>query len=322
MAFPSVISSFTNPSASNKLNSPSHSSIETAQNTALTEIQTFIGTDSSIAGTLMYDVRAAASNGGGHVQTANKGGTGQTAYTKGDLLVATSASVLAKLAVGTDGFAPIADSTAQAGISWQGVLTAPAIQNQTYTYARASVISGSVYGITLGSNPSILSDGMGLVVKFPATNATSLIALQITAQGATSVTALIKKPDLSNFATNDITASTIGVLEFDSVSSIFQMVSNVGGAKAAGYTIPSVSGIVNFNSSATADLSITAPAGTKVAGGGAVVTVPGDQAVILSTSGPTSVLGGVVGSAWRVMARSTSGTSNATVTAYAICITQ
>lgn len=118
MAYPSALSNITNPLPTDKLNNPSHSSIHTAENTAIAEIQTFLGTLASTAGTLIYDVRAAASDGGGHVQSANKGGTGQTGYTKGDLLVATSQSVLSKLAVGADGAQLLADSTAASGVRW------------------------------------------------------------------------------------------------------------------------------------------------------------------------------------------------------------
>lgn len=123
MAYPSTVTSYTNPAASDKLNNPSHSSIETAQNTGLTEIQTFVGTtNSSAVGTLIYDIRSPQSNGGGHVQTANKGGTGQTAYIKGDLLVATSASVLSKLGIGTNNNYLMADSNSQSGMQWTSVV--------------------------------------------------------------------------------------------------------------------------------------------------------------------------------------------------------
>lgn len=118
MAFPSVISSFTNPNAGDKLNSPSHSSIETAQNTELIQIEKVIGTDASVIGTIIGDIRNPNSSGGGHIQSANKGGTGQISYTKGDLLIATSASVLAKLAVGSDAQLLTADSTQSSGIKW------------------------------------------------------------------------------------------------------------------------------------------------------------------------------------------------------------
>lgn len=120
--YPSVITTFTNPNANNRLNAPSHSSIESAQNNGLTQVMNFVGTEgsSSTLGTLIYDARSPASNGGGHVQTANKGGTGQTNYNQGDILVGQSSSVLAKLASAgnPDGYALILDSTQATGIKW------------------------------------------------------------------------------------------------------------------------------------------------------------------------------------------------------------
>ena len=46
------------------------------------------------------------------------GGTHQSTYTKGDLLVTPGGAVLNKLAVGTNGFALTADSTATNGVKW------------------------------------------------------------------------------------------------------------------------------------------------------------------------------------------------------------
>jgi len=118
MAYPSAVGTFTNPNPTQRLNSPSQSSIVAALNAAIVEIETFVGTLSSAVGTLVYDIRSSNSNGGGHIQTANKGGTGQTAYTKGDILVASSSSVLAKLSAGSDGQVLTADTTAQTGLKW------------------------------------------------------------------------------------------------------------------------------------------------------------------------------------------------------------
>lgn len=120
MAYPSTLSSLTDPQATDRLNSPSHSALHQAENAAIEAIEAFVGTSSSTAGTLIYDIRAAASNGGGHVQTADKGGTGQTSYTKGDILVASSSSVLTRLAVGTNGRFLTSDSTAATGVNWAG----------------------------------------------------------------------------------------------------------------------------------------------------------------------------------------------------------
>ena len=248
MPYPSTLSTFTDPSPSDRLSTTPHSSIESAQNTGIEELQAFVGTESSAVGTLFYDVRGAGSNGGGHVQTANKGGTGQTSYTKGDILVATSSSVLAKLGVGTNGQVPTADSDAAAGISWQGVANSTNIRNQTYTYARASVMSGSVYGVVLSESPSILSDGLGLVIKFPAAPTSSAMALQIHTTSLGSVAARIKKTDLNDPETTDITASMIGILEFDSVGSVFQLI-NAPSPSVVGFKTLSASWDGRFNSS-------------------------------------------------------------------------
>lgn len=123
MAFPSTFSSFTYPSASDRLNNPSHSALHNTTSSVLGQVETIIGLDgdASILGTLIGDLRSPGSGGGGHVQTAVKGGTGQTTYTKGDILVAQSASVLSKLAVGTNDTVPIADSAAASGIRWGAV---------------------------------------------------------------------------------------------------------------------------------------------------------------------------------------------------------
>ncbi len=117
--FPSTLTAYTNPQATDRLNSPSHSGIETNQNSGISAVETFIGTLSSVQGTLMYDVRAAASHGGGHVQSAPLGGTGQTTYTKGDTLSASGPAALSKLGVGPDGAIYTADSTQTGGVTWK-----------------------------------------------------------------------------------------------------------------------------------------------------------------------------------------------------------
>lgn len=141
MPYPSTVTTFTNPTPNDKLNSPSHSSIETAQNTGLSEIQTFVGTLSSAVGTLVYDIRSANSNGGGHVQTAVKGGTGQTSYTKGDLLVGQNTSTLTKFAVGaTTGHVLKVDPTTPVGVTW-GAVTLGSPTVRTYTSSVADIWS-------------------------------------------------------------------------------------------------------------------------------------------------------------------------------------
>jgi len=154
--FPSVLSTISDPTAINRLNAPSHSSIESAQNDAIKKLETFVGTLSSAAGTLMYDVRGAGSDGGGHVQGANKGGTGQTAYTKGDILVAQSSSVLSKLAIGANDQLLVADNTQQVGMKWTDTAAGRIATSADRVYTGSttgvvSVLSVNIPGSTLGT---------------------------------------------------------------------------------------------------------------------------------------------------------------------------
>lgn len=171
MAYPSVISTLSNPQPTDRLNSPSHSSLHQNENTAITEIETFVGTLSSTVGTLVYDIRATASNGGGHVQTANKGGTGQTAYTKGDLLVATSSSVLTKLAASSvAGYILTADSNQAAGVKWAPGTASTNIATVNTNIAKfagaastfVTYYAGSIIGSTLGA-----TNGIHFYMNFP-----------------------------------------------------------------------------------------------------------------------------------------------------------
>lgn len=125
MAYPSIITSFPQPTASSRLNNPSHSALENLQSSTIAQIQAVIGLadSSSILGTLIGDLRSPGSQGGGHIQGAAFGGTGQTNYSKGNLVVATSASVLSKLAIGTDLQVLQADSSQAAGLKWANVIS-------------------------------------------------------------------------------------------------------------------------------------------------------------------------------------------------------
>lgn len=162
--YPSTLSSFTYPNPTDKLNSPSHSSIETAQSSAIGQIEAVLGVDgaNSVIGTLMSDVRNPDSDGGGHVQTALKGGTGQITYAKGDLLVAKNSSTLSKLTVGANDEVIIADSTTATGFKWA---TSPSgkieVSGSVFAIAEGavvgevSVLSVTIPGSTLGTNNAV-----------------------------------------------------------------------------------------------------------------------------------------------------------------------
>lgn len=164
MAWPSIVTTYTNPMPMNTLNSPSHSSIETAQNNSLTEMQTFIGTmNASALGTLIGTVYNPSSDGGGHVQTVPKGGTGFTSYTLGNLLVANSPSSLSKLAVGLDGQVLKANSSVASGINWVtptnstnkiAISTTSSTAGENIT-AETSIFSVTIPGSTLGTSNAV-----------------------------------------------------------------------------------------------------------------------------------------------------------------------
>lgn len=113
--FPSSIIGFPTWSNDQVINADNQNS----PNAEITALETKVGVDnSSVTTSLDYKVSNPLSDGGGHIQTANKGGTGQTSFTKGDILVASSASVLSKLAVGADSTILVADSSQSTGIKW------------------------------------------------------------------------------------------------------------------------------------------------------------------------------------------------------------
>jgi len=118
--FPSILNTFNRPTATDRLNSPSHSALHNTVSSALGQVEATLGVvaANSVVGTLIYDVRSPASPGGGHVQGAAFGGTGQTNFIKGDILVASSASVLTKLAIGTDGQTLAVNSSTASGLQW------------------------------------------------------------------------------------------------------------------------------------------------------------------------------------------------------------
>src|SRR3990167_9926822 len=159
MPFPSVLNTFNRPAATDRLNSPAHATLHNTVSSAVGQIEQLIGlSTTSVVGSFFYDIRSPDSNGGGHVQTANKGGTGQTTFLKGDLLVATSASVVAKLAVGADNQIIKADSSVAAGIKWiddstpkiSTSIIGSVIGNGIAT--ETSVFSVSIPGSVLGTN--------------------------------------------------------------------------------------------------------------------------------------------------------------------------
>lgn len=219
MAYPSTIANLSDPTASDRLNNPSHSGLHQSENTEIEAIQTFIGTtNTSVLGTLLYDIRSPLSDGGGHVQAANRGGTGQTSYTKGDMLVATSASVLTKLVAGLDGQTLLADSSVAAGVKWGAFQTSRVANSGSVvtvfnSASETSVMSVSIPGSTLGTGNAIRAKlfvtnlqgaGTGSLLKIRGSyGASSIVTMNIgSITGATNTVGTIEMNIIANQAVN------------------------------------------------------------------------------------------------------------------------
>lgn len=160
MPYPSTFSTFNRPTPSDRLNSPSHSDLHNTTSSAVGQIEQYLGlSTSSAVGSLTYDIRSPQSDGGGHIQTAVKGGTGQTTYTKGDWLVASNSSTLSKLSVGADGRIPSANSSVATGIEWiqnpRPKISTSASVISVVTTAETSILSTTIPGSTLGTNNAV-----------------------------------------------------------------------------------------------------------------------------------------------------------------------
>ena len=103
---------------------------------------------------------------------ATKGGTGQTVYTKGDLLAASSASTLSKVAVGSDGQVLAADSSQPTGVRWTNSSAASTLldhQNATSTLAGDDT-DKTFYTFTMPAGT--LGPGKGVRIFLEAQHAT------------------------------------------------------------------------------------------------------------------------------------------------------
>lgn len=281
--FPSTISTFNIVNPTDRLNSPSHSALHNSISSVLTQVQTVIGVEgaNSVVGSLEYLIKSPDSNGGGHIQTANKGGTGQTTYSKGDLLVGQSQSVLTKLAVSSvNGYALVVDSSSPVGLSYQ-----PTISNKIKTSITTATISNSnaltvlysasILGSTLGTNNAIRWTGE--IVKF-INDATNTLTFVVNYGNGSIVTS-----DALNYNTGAINAPQIGTLSGLIVAGgatnaqrgivQFNTSNNRLNSTASSILSHTYSGTSSINSDATQNLVITAQ--SSFGGSGVVSLVSG-----------------------------------------------
>jgi len=111
-----------------------------------------------------------------------------TATTKGDLLVATAASTIARQGVGSDGQILTADSAQTNGIKWATPASAPSYSFETSNLAVAASVGSSALTVSLkdasGSDPSV---GSPVKIGFRSSTSTSGVYNQRTVSAATNV---------------------------------------------------------------------------------------------------------------------------------------
>lgn len=219
MTFPSTLSTFNRPTASDRLDSPSHSALHNTVSSAVGQIEAVIGVegDSSVVGTLEYLIKSPASDGGGHVQTAIRGGTGQTAFMKGDILVGQSSSVLTKLAVGGAGQNLIVNDTAPLGVSWGSVAGLP---SSVLTVIPKSPLNNLNRVKKIATN-SVMTVGQ-VVVPLPITvnYLTVLTGNAIASAGTADFTLYKENGSASMFSVTTPTISAANTLYTTNVSSV------------------------------------------------------------------------------------------------------
>lgn len=278
MSFPSTFSSFSRPNPTDKLNSPSHSALHNTVSSALGQLEAVIGLTgaSSVLGTIEGDLRSPSSGGGGHVQTAILGGTGQTMYTKGDILVAQGPSVLSKLAVGTDGQVLLANSSVATGVMW-GTNTSPKVAtfaslvSATQTTTETSIFSVSIPASTLGTSNALrvkmfvdslsvgaVSDALTFRANYGSTSMATIIVSSL--QSSYTVAGEVRIDVIANSA---LTSQRI-YMETDLYRSVTPYNANSSFVGMKTY----VSNPVAIDAGATANLGFTANWNASTAGTG------------------------------------------------------
>ena len=91
---------------------------QTANNVAFSPAASLSSTNVQLALEEVSNECRSATNLTSGMLAVARGGTGIASYTKGDLIVPTAETALAKLAVGTDGYVLVADSNQSTGLSW------------------------------------------------------------------------------------------------------------------------------------------------------------------------------------------------------------
>src|SRR3990167_1835749 len=289
MPFPSVLNTFNRPSTTSRLDNPSHSALHNTVSSAVGQIEQVIGlSTTSVVGSLFYDIRSPDSSGGGHVQTAVKGGTGQTTFTKGDLLVATGPSTISKLATAVDGQVLVTDSSVAAGVKWGTVATKLFNTASVQTFkvnnssvVQASFISVTIPGSTLGTSNVVRATAYINNYVGAAGGSPSSILVRGLYAGNTVASVMIKaaatspSPSISGIvqfvlAANNSTTIQRGILSVN----LFRQNSDPATSSVVGVTL------YNMNTSSV-ESSADQPFGVTATSGGGDATSFNTDAVII-----------------------------------------
>ena len=180
------------------------------------------------------------------------GGTGQTTYTKGDLIVTPGSTTLSKLGVGTDGQMLMADAVSTNGVKWAGsnrhtciidndtqsatVLTAEQITGRCEIPFAAHIVEVGVWGGT----------GTGGTQAYSGTSSVQLTRYR--PNGATTATILS-----AALATPGSGANKACAAATTSGTCINGLTSSATITLASGATVPLLAGDLLYVSSAAAD---------------------------------------------------------------------
>lgn len=143
--------------------------------------------------------------------SAANGGTGQSTYTKGDLLVAPGGATLNKLAVGTDAQVLTADAASTNGVKWAtagGGTSFPLL-------ASDGTVGAPSYSFTNSATTGIYSPSVNALNI--ATNGVNALTLSSTQAASLSSTLNIS----GGLLTLGVASTTAGTLKFANSSSVF-----------------------------------------------------------------------------------------------------
>jgi hypothetical protein len=142
-----------------------------------------------------------------------RGGTGLASYTKGDLVAASGSTTLAKLAVGTNGQALVADSATTTGLKWANVGSGTVTAVSSSTAALTVATGTTTPALTLRSATTSV-DGIVQLSDSISTTSSALAATSTAVKTAYDLAAAAL-PKAGGTVTGQVLIGTTGSLVFE-----------------------------------------------------------------------------------------------------------